>query len=242
MSLFESVWVKLACERCGKVQETIIRFHSYSGRPDGEYDLMEVVPQGYGLSRGEVWEGNADRYCEKCHFAWSIAQATAAYDALAELIERGLVTARAKASSAQAKATSRQTKAASVQTEEEQPSLPAAAINAYAEQYVRNLRKEGCIMVTMPYFEELDLTIADKPVPIGDDPSQEEEGVWSEFLTLIDPLLSDRMQQAGWVADGCTWEDFNVSLDDARHIVVEDMQGRRLNRDGTRDDGSRATQ
>ena len=58
--------------------------------------------------------------------------------------------------------------------------------------------------------------------------------VWSEFLLLFDPLLSDRMRQAGWVADGCTWEDFNVSLDEERRVVVEDMQGRRLTRDGSR--------
>ena len=234
MSLFESVWVKLACERCGKVQETVVRFRSYSGRPDAEYELMEVVPPGYGLYVGEVWEGNADRYCEKCHYAWSIAQATAGYDALAELIERGLVTARAKSRS-------RQTKATSVQEEDSQSPLSAAAINAYAEKYVRGLRKEGGIMVTMPYFEELNLTVGDKPVPIGDDPS-EEEGVWTQFLTLIDPLLSDRMQQAGWVADGWTWEDFHVSLDDQRRIVVKDMQGRSLNRDGTRGDGTKVVQ
>lgn len=234
MSLFESVWVKLACERCGKVQETVVRFRSYSGRPDAEYELMEVVPPGYGLYVGEVWEGNADRYCEKCHFAWSIAQATAGYDALAELIERGLVTARAKSTSAQ-------TKAASLQAEDSQAPLSAAAINAYAEEYVRELRKEGGIMTTMPYFEELNLTVAGKPVPLGDYPS-EEEGVWTQFLTLIDPLLSDRMQKAGWAAEGGTCEDFNVALDNDRRIIVTDMQGRRLSRDGTRDDGSRATQ
>jgi hypothetical protein len=221
MSLFESVWVKLACERCGKIQETVVRFHSYSGRPDAEYELMEVVPQGVGLSRGDVWEGNADRYCRKCEFAWSIAQATAAYEALAELIEAGRVTARAKGSL--------------------EP-LPATAINAYAQEYVRELRKQGGIMATMPYFEELDLTVGDKPVTIGGELSDENDSTWTEFLTLIDPLLSDRMQKAGWVADGSTWEDFNVSLDHDRRIVVEDLQGRRLSRDGTRNDGGRATQ
>lgn len=212
MSLFESVWVKLACQRCGKVQETIVRFHSYSGRADAEYELMETVPQGYGLSRGEVWEGNADRYCEKCYFDWSIAQAFAAYDALAELIETGLVTARAKGSSTP---------------------LPASSINAYAEEYVNELRREKYIMATMPYFEELRLRIEDKPVPIGDDLSEESDSVWTKFLLLIDPLLSDRMKAAGWVADGM-WEDFHVSLDNDRRIVVEDMQGRRLTRDGAR--------
>lgn len=212
MSLFESVWVKLACQRCGKVEKTIVRFHSYSGRVDAEYELMEVAPQGDGLRRGEVWEGNADRYCEKCNFAWSIAQATAAYDALAELIETGLVTARAKGSS---------------------KSLTAAEIKPYAEEYVRELRQEQCIVATMPYFEELNLSVGDQPVVVGELSIDDDNG-WKKFLLLIDSLLSDRMKASGWVADGCTWEDFNVSLDDRRRVVVTDMQGRRLTRDGAR--------
>lgn len=223
MSLFESVWVKLACQRCGKVEETIVRFRSYSGPPDGEYQLLEVVPRN-GLSRGEVWEGNADRYCETCYFAWSIAQATAAYEALADLVESGRVTARAKGSSTP---------------------LSGAAINAYAKEYVSELRREKGIVVTMPFFEELQLTVEDKPVeditaPVTDEPF-DGNPVWSEFLNIIGPLLSDRLRQAGWGADD-TWEDFNVSLDNDRRIVVEDTQGRRLNRDGTRGDGARDSQ
>ena len=217
MSMFESLWVKLACQRCGKVQKTIVRFHSYNGPPDGEYELMEVVPQGIGLSRGEVWEGNADRYCEQCYFDWSIAQATAAYDALAELIEKGLVTASAKGSSSQ---------------------LHADAINNYKEKYVSKLRREKTVVVTMPFFEEFQLTVDNKPVEDLDQPITDEgfDGypVWDKVLVLIEPLLSERMRKAGWVADGSTWEDFHVSLDDERRIVVADMQGRRLTRDGSR--------
>jgi hypothetical protein len=185
---------------------------------------MDVAPQGDGLRRGEVWEGNADRYCEKCHFEWSIAQATAAYDALAELIETGLVTARAKGSSAGA--------------DGQYTSLPATAITKYKEKYVRGLVRERAIVVTMPYFEEFKLTVGDKPIEDLDAPIADEafDGypVWSEFLLLFDPLLSDRMRQAGWVADGSTSENFNVSLDHERRVVVEDMQGRRLARDGSR--------
>ena len=220
MSLFESVWVKLVCERCGKVHETIVRFRSYSGPADAEYQLMEVVPEGVGLSGGELWEGNADRYCYDCYFAWSIAQATAAYEALAELIETGLVTARAKGS---------------------RTPLDATAINAYAEEYVSELHEEGGIMVTMPYFEELRLKVGEKRVTLTAESLENDSG-WDRFLLLIDPLLSDRMAKAGWVADGSTSEDFHVSLDDKRRIVVQDMQGRRLSRDGTRGDGARVSQ
>ena len=210
MSLFESVWTKLACERCGKVYDGVVRFRSYSGRADAEYELMEVAPRSDGLSVGEVWEGNADRYCDKCYFDWSIAQAIAAYEALAELIERGSVSARAKGSSSV---------------------LPASAINAYAEEYVSELRQENGIMVTMPYFEELDLTVGDKPVT---DDLFDSNSAWAEFLVLIDPLLSARMTQAGWVTEDRTSEDFEVSLDNDRRVIVRDMQGRRLTRDGTR--------
>jgi hypothetical protein len=236
MSLFESVFVKLACERCGKVHDSFVRFRSYSGRADAEYELMEVASRRDGLSTGEVWEGNADRYCEKCYFAWSIAQASAAYEALAELVEKGLVTARAKGPSAQAEESARAKESA--QTKESSTSLLASAIAAYAEKYVSKLVKQKCIMATMPYFEEFELTVENKPVedvtlPITDEPF-DGYPVWSEFLLLIDPLLSDRMKQAGWVADGSTWEDFHVSLDDKRRVVVQDLQGRTLTRDGTR--------
>src|SRR5687768_10724452 len=126
MSLFESVFVKLACQRCGKVHDSVVRFRSYSGRADAEYQLMEVASRRDGLRVGEVWEGNADRYCDTCEFEWSIAQATAAYEALAELIERGLVTAREKGPTVK-------TEPSSAQAEQSPPPLPASAINAYAE-------------------------------------------------------------------------------------------------------------
>ena len=95
----------------------------------------------------------------------------------------------------------------------------------------------------MPYFEELDLTVGDKPYNPDDllnfietDQSKviAADEIWSEFLNLIGPLLEERMSKDGWVADGSTWEEFRVSLDDDRRIVVEDMQGKRLTRDGAR--------
>jgi hypothetical protein len=235
MSFFESVFVKLACERCGKVRDSVIRFRSYSGRADAEYELNEVADRSDGLSVGEVWEGNADRYCEKCDFAWSIAQAFATYDALAELIERGLVTARPKGS---VTAPEQQGKR-SEQGERSSTVLTPAAINEYAEKYVRDLIKQRMLVATIPFFEEFQLTVEDKSVEDLDviDESFNGNPVWEEFLSLIHPLLTERMKQAGWVADE-TWENFNVSLDNERHIVVEDMQGRRLSRDGTRGDGA----
>jgi hypothetical protein len=219
MSYFESVWVKLVCERCGKVHDTVVRFRSFAGRPDGEYELMEVVEQQEGLPRGEVWEGNGDRYCPSCFQKWAEAQAYAGYDALAELVEKGLVTVRAKGSSTP---------------------LTRSEIAEYSETYASECREEGVFPVTIPYFEELDLTIGDKPydpdydLDLGDESkAQEAAAVWSEFLDLIDPLISERMKNAGWVADE-TWEDFGVSLNDQRRVVVEDMEGKRLTRDGAR--------
>ena len=213
MSLFESVWVKLVCERCGKVHETHVRFRSYAGAPDAEYKLLEVAPAEDGLPLGEAREGNADRYCRECYFDWSIKQAYAAYESLKELIEKGLVTVRAKGQSTP---------------------LPASAIDEYAEEYTSELIEDKLLVVTMPYFEELDLTVGDNPYDPDDFPSIESDAFWMEFLLLIDPLISERMSKDGWVADDNTSENFRVSLDDERRVVVEDMQGKRLTRDGAR--------
>ena len=220
MSYFESVSVKLACERCGTVHETVVRFRSFSGRPDGEYELMEEAPQGNGLRTGEVWEGNGDRYCPSCSQKWAEAQSYAAYDALAELIEKGLVEVRAEGSATP---------------------LTPAEINDYAEEYASDCRAEGVFPETQPYFSELDLTVGGKPyhpdaMLDSDDESTwiASDEIWSEFLNLIDPLIRERMSKDGWIADERTWEDFKVSLDDKRRVVVEDMQGKRLTRDGAR--------
>ena len=196
-----------------------MRFRSYSGRPDGEYELGEIAPQSDGLRRGEVWEGNADRYCERCLVKWTIANAYTHYDSLAELVAKGLVTARPKGASTP---------------------LTPSAIAEYAENYTNEIFSDGLLPVTMPFFEELDLTIRDKPChpldleSLGNEAKViEEDETWTEFLLLIAPLVRERMKNEGWVPDE-TWEDFNVSLDDARRVVVEDMQGKRLTRDGTR--------
>ena len=212
MSLFESVWVKLQCERCAKLHDTVVKFRSFSGPPDGEYELMEELPHG-GLRRGEVWEGNSDRYCPNCMQDWAEAQAYAGYDALAELIEKGLVTVRAKGSATP---------------------LASSEISEYAEEYAAECRAEGVCYVTEPYFEELDLTIGEKLYEPSDTFSLEADEIWCEFLGLIDPLISARMSKDGWVADGRTSEDFRVSLEDGRRIIVADMQGNRLTRNGAR--------
>jgi hypothetical protein len=219
MSYFESVRLKLSCERCNKIHDTVLRFRSYVGRPDGEYELNEIAAQGDGLPTGEVWEGNADRYCDRCFQEWTIAHAYAHYDSLAELIAKGLVTARAKGLPTP---------------------LTPSAIGQYAEEYVNEIYEDGVLPVTMPFFEELDLTIRDKPchpvdlLDLEDEAKAiEQDEIWTEFLLLIDPLMSERMKNEGWVASE-TWEDFNVSLDNERRVVVEDLQGKRLTRDGAR--------
>lgn len=218
MSYFESVYLKLSCERCNKIHETVVRFRSYSGRPDGEYELNEIAPQSDGLPTGEVWEGNADRYCAECFMQWTIANAYTYYDSLAELIAQGLVTAR---------------------PEDGSTPLTPSAIGEYAEEYVNEVYT-SVLPVTMPFFDEFDLTIRDKPchpldlLSLEDEAkAREEDEIWSEFLSLIDPLMRERMKNEGWVADE-TWEDFNVSLDDERRVVVKDMQGQRITRNGAR--------
>ena len=222
MSLFEKVFVKLQCERCGQVHDNWVMFRSYVGHPEGEYHLMEVASQGDGLPTGEVWEGNGDRYCWECFQKWALAQIYAAYEALKELIEKGLVTVRAKGLA---------------------DPLPPSAINEYAQEYADDLLAEGGgLPVTMPYFEELDLTVGDRPYNPEDLMNFEVEEsrriaadeIWLNFLNLIDPLIAERMTKDGWVADGCTSEDFRVSLDAERRVVVEDMQRKRLMRDGAR--------
>lgn len=222
MSYFEKVFVKLQCERCGRIHDAWVMFRSYVGQPDGEYHLLEVAAQRDGLPTGEVWEGNGDRYCWNCFQRWALDQIYAGYEALAELIEKELVTVRAEGST---------------------NPLPPSAIKAYAEDYANELLAEGGgLPVTMPYFEELDLTIGPRPYNRDDllnfdvDESRRiaANEIWTEFLNLIDPLINERMVKKGWLADGCTWEDFRVSLDDERRVVVEDMQGKRLMRDGAR--------
>ena len=213
MSYFESVRVKLVCERCGRAHESVVRFHSYVGRADGEYELMGVASPRDGLVTEEVWEGNGDRYCDRCFRMWTEAQSYAAYDSLRELIDKGLVTARAKGS---------------------RTPLAPHDIKDYAERYASECREDGVFPVTMPYFEELRLKIGNKTHHPNNSLTIESDAIWSEFLNLIDPLLNERMKNDGWVADGITWEDFRVSLDDERRVVVEDLEGKRLTRDGRR--------
>ena len=205
MSLFQSVWVKLRCQRCTKVHETSVQFHS-DITYDAAYELMEVVPRSDGLFIGEVYEGNGDRYCQECFRLWVVAQASAGYESLAELIERGLVTARAKGVSSP---------------------LTGPVVIQYREKYTSEFANGEAYPVGGPFFEEFDLVIGDKPVEVGGEN-------WIEFLDLIDPLISGRMRKGAWIDDSCALEDFRVLLDDKRRIIVEDMEGKRLMPDGAR--------
>jgi hypothetical protein len=209
MSLFQIVYVRLVCQRCDKLHATIVQFYSDLTYV-AEYELMEIIPRRDGLSIGEVWEGVADRYCEKCSFQWAATRASAAYDSLAELIERGLVTARAKGESAP---------------------LPASTVIDYGEKYPNEFADDfadgGAFELPMPFFEEFDLVVGDKPVGVGGEN-------WIEFLDVLGPLIAGRMRNGDWLEEGCMLEDFRVRLDPERRIIVEDMQGQRLLRDGTR--------
>ena len=112
--------------------------------------------------------------------------------------------------------------------------MAPSEINVYAEKYAAGCRAEGVIYATQPYFEELNLTIGDEPYDHNDIMSLKNNEIWTKFLLLIDPLISERLSRNGWVADGSTSEDFRVSLDDERRIIVEDLQGNRLTRNGAR--------
>src|SRR5262245_18756693 len=97
MSLLFRVFVHLTCERCEMVHEADVRFHCPDHREVNDYALGERVPERESLVVGKTYDGGADRYCLNCFTKWAKAQALLSYEALAELIEEGRVTARDRA-------------------------------------------------------------------------------------------------------------------------------------------------
>lgn len=207
MSHLHNIWVDLKCERCGKIHETCIRINCSSEIDD--YRLGERVPDGEHLIVGEIYEGNADRYCSPCYRKWAEAQAIFSYELLGELLEQGRVSARDPVSGV---------------------ILSKQDVLEYGRKY---LEEEGSYLcVTMPYFTELELFLNGEPVILSDENPIIGDKNWEEFLDVICPLLDRRLRDDGW-ADP-TWEDFRIHLDENRRIVVEDLSGKRLFSGGDR--------
>ena len=212
MGLHQVVLVKLSCRRCGNVAEKNLFFDG-DIVSDDVYKLGEVVPERkYSpnvFSIGEKYEGNADCYCWDCFVKWGVAKASSAYESLTELIESGRVTARIRGGA------------------DNTCLLPREALEFGNEYTSKFTEGDRAFSYTGPFFEEFDLNLDDRPVTIG-------EKNWQEFCDAIDPLISKRMEKAGWRQDyHRTSEDFHVFLDTKRQIQVEDMRGRRLLQDGS---------
>lgn len=205
--LLFSVWVHLKCQRCEMVHETDVRFHCPDNREVNDYFLGDRVSEQEALVVGEVYEGNADRYCFNCFRKWAKAQALCSYDALTELIEAGQVLARDPVSG---------------------NALSKQDVLEHGKRYTEEEAvQSGCIDVTGPFFTELELTLANARVIANGDTEEDLES-WGAFLDALEPLLDRRMRDDGWTDFTRTWEDFRMHLDDDRRIVVEDERGDRL--------------
>lgn len=203
MSLLHNIWVDLKCEQCGKIHETVIRINCSSEIED--YRLGDRVSDREALIVGEIYEGNADRYCRSCFRMWLEAQAMLAYESLAELLEQGRVSARDPVSGV---------------------TLSKQDVLEYGRRYIE---EEGSFLpVTMPYFEELELFLSGERVVLSDENPILGDENWAEFLDVICPLLDQKLRDNGWTEADCTWEDFLMHLDENRRLVVEDRSGKRL--------------
>ncbi len=99
MRTFRSVYAQLPCERCGNSRRAEVQFSTGRDRLE-EYEAGDRVPEDRGLRRGEVYEGSAARYCDPCFRTWACKEAEAQYQSLAELVEAGRLTMRAKEATA----------------------------------------------------------------------------------------------------------------------------------------------
>ena len=189
------------------VHETDVRFHCPDNREVNDYYLGDRVSERESLAVGEVYEGDADRYCPNCFQKWAKAQASWSYDALTELIEEGQVSAKDPVSG---------------------NALSKLEVLEYGKRYTEEEAVQGgCIDVTGPFFTELELTLADARVTANGDTEEDLES-WGAFLDALEPLLDQRMRDDGWTDFTRTWEDFRMHLDGDRRIVVEDERGDRL--------------
>lgn len=207
--LLHRVWVDLRCERCGKLHETDIRFHNYLISYEGpDYKLGEHVTDPYMII-GETYEGNADRYCRPCYHKWTEAQSLLGYESLADLIEQGTVSARDKQSGV---------------------TLTKEDVREYGRRYTdEEITKSACLLVTGPFFEELDLflnneLVVDELELLLEDKPVVGVATWSNFLGLHAPLVERKLIEAGWKSAELTYEDFNIYLDEDRRLVVTDLE------------------
>jgi hypothetical protein len=196
MSLYQSVWVELPCEKCSVIRKTPVRFHS-AVRYDADYIVGEPVPVEDELVPNEIYEGNATRYCRECLCLWAIALAQAAYDSLADLMEQKLVAACLK---------------------DQVNPLSSEQIAPLKDAYINAMQDRGIVYATIPFFEELQIALQGRAVIKG-------ESSWLDFLDLISPLTEKKLRQDGWKHGETTWKDFRVFLDSQRCLFVEEIEG-----------------
>ncbi|HEX6732633.1 MAG TPA: hypothetical protein VF074_21625, partial [Pyrinomonadaceae bacterium] len=148
------------------MHETDIRFRCWAIEID-DYTLGERVPDREHLSVGEVYEGDADRYCPDCFRKWAVALSVFSYETLAELVEQGRVSARDRVSG---------------------NTLSKQDVLEYGRRYTEEeVVKVPYLAVTMPYFTELEVSWDGELVSL-----ELEDDNWQELLEAIDPLLQRR--------------------------------------------------
>ena len=206
MSLLHRLWVYLKCERCEKMHETDIRFRCWAIEIE-DYTLGERVPDREHLNVGEIYEGDADRYCPDCFRKWALAQAVFSYESLGELIEQGRVSTKDPVSG---------------------NTLSKQDVLECGRRYIEEELIQGeCIVVTMPYFTELEVSF-DGELVSHELEDQLEADTWGKLLEAMCPLIERRFRNDGWTDPDRTWRDFRMHLDEDRRIIVEDEQGERV--------------
>jgi hypothetical protein len=91
MDMFSTVTTDLACERCGSTYRTGVEFKTGEDWALPVYEAGQVVP---ALPSGSDYEGIADAFCPDCARRWIADERVAHFDALADDVEIGKVTAR----------------------------------------------------------------------------------------------------------------------------------------------------
>ncbi len=194
MSFFQTVWLELLCARCHIVHETAVRFRG-ERRDDTGYNLGEKVIEGLDLNRGEIYEGNADRYCWPCLCKWTYAQVEAEYDSLAELVTQGRLLIREN---------------------EAGIALSSDQVLEYGRMYINHEKEAGYPTVPTANFKDLFLVWNGQPaIPAT--------VVYGDLLNTLEPLVSAKLKHDGWLSGTKQTKDFRVFLDSESRIMVEEV-------------------
>jgi hypothetical protein len=197
MSFYQNIWLELPCEQCGNVRETAVRFHG-ERRNDTDYKMGEKLIEGADLNRGEIYEGNADRYCWPCLCKWTYAKVAAEYESLAELVSQGWLVIRGN---------------------DDGIPLSSEQVLEYGRRYINHLEQAG--LPTAPLtanFKDLFLAWCGQSAL----PSSEAYG---ELLDTLEPLVSKKLRGTGWPSGADHTNDFRVFLDSESRIMVEEVNG-----------------